>query len=58
MEGKPENKDELSRWLTIALPRALVARVEWIYEKKGYVSRADYIRAAIQKQLASDEVKE
>ena len=40
---------------SIKVPKALMARVEALLESKGYVSRSEYVRTAIQRQLASDE---
>jgi hypothetical protein len=42
---------------TVKVPKALMERVEAILKVKGYVSRSEYVRTAIQKQLASDEVR-
>jgi hypothetical protein len=50
-----ENNSSATETTTVSLPKALLARVDAILEVKGYVSRAEYVRAAIQKQLASDE---
>ena len=43
---------------TVKVPKALMERVEALLKVKGYVSRSEYVRTAIQKQLASDEAKE
>ena len=40
---------------TVKVPKALMERVEALLKVKGYVSRSEYVRTAIQKQLASDE---
>jgi hypothetical protein len=40
---------------TVKIPKALMERVEALLRAKGYVSRSEYVRTAIQKQLASDE---
>jgi len=42
---------------TVKVPKALMERVEPLLKVKGYVSRSEYVRTAIQKQLASDEVR-
>ena len=43
---------------TIKVPKALMERIEALLRARGYVSRSEYVRTAIQKQLASDEAKE
>lgn len=52
-----ENNNCVTETTTVSLPRVLIARVDSIFESLGYTSRAEYIRAAIIKQLASDEDK-
>ena len=42
---------------TVKVPTALMERVEALLKVKGYVSRSEYVRTAIQKQLTSDEVR-
>jgi hypothetical protein len=42
---------------TVKVPKALMERVEALLKVKGYVSRSEYVRTAIQKQLALDEVR-
>ena len=42
-------------WASVSLPRVLLTRVDAIFEERGYSSRADYIRSAIQRQLDADE---
>ena len=42
---------------TVKVPKALMERVEALLKVRGYVSRSEYVRTAIQKQLASDEVQ-
>jgi metal-responsive CopG/Arc/MetJ family transcriptional regulator len=45
-------------WTTIKVPKALMERVEALLRARGYVSRSEYVRAAIITQLASDEGKD
>lgn len=45
-------------WVSTSLPKALIERIDAIWEARGYSSRADYIRAAIQRQLDADEGRE
>ena len=40
---------------TVSLPIVLLDRIDAVWRTRGYVSRADYVRAAIQRQLAQDE---
>ena len=42
---------------TVKVPKALMERVEALLKVKGYVSRSEYVRTAIQKQLTQDEVR-
>lgn len=41
----------------VRLPRTILSRVEGVYPSKGYTSSTEYIRAAVLKELAQDEVK-
>ena len=43
---------------SVKVPKALMERIEALLKVRGYVSRSEYVRTAIQKQLASDEAKE
>ena len=51
--GASEKKG--SDWTPVSLPKGLVSRVDAVYEKLGYRSRAEYVRYAIIKQLDVDE---
>ena len=51
--GASEKKG--SDWTPVSLPKGLVSRVDAVYEKLGYRSRAEYVRYAILKQLDGDE---
>ena len=42
-------------WTTIKVPKALMERVEALLKARGYVNRSEYVRVAIQRQLAQDE---
>ena len=55
VERTAENNNSATETTTVSLPKALLERVDAISKDLGYVSRAEYVRAAIQKQLASDE---
>jgi metal-responsive CopG/Arc/MetJ family transcriptional regulator len=50
-----ENGNGRTDMTTIKVPKALMERVEALLKVKGYVSRSEYVRTAIQKQLAQDE---
>ena len=52
-EGQTEEK--VSEWSTISMPKAILARVDAIFGRLGYVSKSEYIRAATLKQLRQDE---
>ena len=52
-----ENNNPPTDTTNVSLPKVLLVRVDAIFLGLGYTSRAEYIRAAIQKQLASDEGK-
>lgn len=54
---KQENSTSSTETTNVSLPKVLLARVDAIFLGLGYTSRAEYIRAAIQRQLASDEVR-
>ena len=54
-EGNGNGRTEMT---TIKVPKALMERIEALLRARGYVSRSEYVRTAIQKQLASDEAKE
>lgn len=51
------NGPNVSGYVTVTIPRVLASRVDEVFAKKGYVSRADYIRAAIQLKLDFNEAK-
>jgi metal-responsive CopG/Arc/MetJ family transcriptional regulator len=51
-----ENNNCATETTNVSLPKVLLARVDTVFPRLGYTSRAEYIRAAIIKQLASDEV--
>ena len=40
---------------SVKVPKALMERIEALLATRGYVSRSEYVRTAIQKQLAQDE---
>jgi metal-responsive CopG/Arc/MetJ family transcriptional regulator len=40
---------------SVKVPKALMERIEALLAARGYVSRSEYVRTAIQKQLAQDE---
>lgn len=54
---KQENRTSSTETTNVSLPKVLVARVDAIFLGLGYTSRAEYIRAAMQRQLVSDEVR-
>jgi len=58
MDPPPPRKGTKIPFRNVRVPVALLDRIEAIYEVRGYATQAEYIRAAIQKQLASDEAKE
>ncbi len=54
-DGTVVTEKKPSDWTPVSLPKALVLRIEAVYEKLGYRSRAEYVRYAILKQLDGDE---
>jgi len=44
-----------ARWVSVSLPEPLVQRVDQVWRRLGYGSRAEYIRVAVQAQLRQDE---
>jgi hypothetical protein len=52
-----ENGNGRTEMTTVKVPKALMERIEALLRTRGYVSRSEYVRTAIQKQLASDEGK-
>jgi metal-responsive CopG/Arc/MetJ family transcriptional regulator len=44
-----------SDWTPVSLPKGLVSRIDAVFGKLGYRSRAEYVRHAILKQLDGDE---
>ena len=44
-----------SKWRQVPLPKALVDRVDAIFERRGYNSRSEYVRMAVMKQVDQDE---
>ena len=57
MVGTAKDGSKNSDTTSVKLPNALAARIDAVWPAQGYVSRADYIRAAIQRQLEFNEVK-
>lgn len=44
-----------SKWKQVSLPKPLIARVDDIFEERGFSSRAEYVRIALIKQVDQDE---
>jgi len=42
-------------WVSVSLPEPLVQRVDRVWRRLGYGSRAEYIRMAVLAQLRQDE---
>ena len=55
--GTVKTEKRKSDWAPVSLPKALLLRVDAVYEALGNRSRAEYIRCAILKQLSEDEEK-
>jgi len=43
------------QWVSVSLPRPLIERVDRVWRRLGYGSRAEYIRMAVQAQLRLEE---
>jgi metal-responsive CopG/Arc/MetJ family transcriptional regulator len=53
--GTVKADKKVSDWAPVSLPKALLSRIDAVYEKLGYRSRAEYVRYAVLKQLDPDE---
>lgn len=51
----PEDENGGVKWASISLPESVLGRVDAIFERLGYTSRAEYVRHATLKQLREDE---
>ena len=51
-EGNGNGRTEMT---SVKVPKALMERIEELLKVRGYVSRSEYVRTAIQRQLAQDE---
>jgi len=50
----PKPKKE-SDWFPVSIPKAILPKIDAVYELKGFRSRAAYVRNAVLKQLEIDE---
>jgi len=57
MDSQVVDNGPRSEYRNVRLPSVILDRVGAVFSKQGYTSVAEYIRAAILKQLASDEGK-
>jgi len=47
--------NEKDKWVNVSLPAPLIRRVDLVWRRLGYGSRAEYIRMAVLAQLRQDQ---